>query len=288
MKRICLAILLVFVGFCTINAQDVSGKEVVCVQSFSHADNIGTNYVEMLRNKVIEGMTKTNRFRLIDAESDPVLKAESQRRTQESALNDDNAMLESIKTLGANYVLSGHVASITSTRNVDSKGNVSYNSKVTFQLKVYELSTGTVISNKTFEASSSSLFSLHKTQGDAIVGAVDNADNPMKNFVDEVFKIQGAIVEISESKKDEAKKVYISIGSDKGILKGQKLDVYMEREVAGRKASKLIGELKVEAVEAGDLSFCKVTKGGKEIFEAVNEGKKVTVITKVNGNIFGL
>ncbi|MDD2960607.1 MAG: hypothetical protein PHR45_00800 [Muribaculaceae bacterium] len=288
MKKNCLAILMAFVGICTINAQDVSGKEVICVQSFSHSDNIGTNYVEMLRNKVIEGLTNTNRFRLIDAESDPVLKAESQRRTQESALNDDNAMLESIKTLGANYVLSGHIASITSTRSVDSKGNVSYDSKVAFQLKVYELSTGTVISNKSFEVSSSSLFTSHKTQGDAVVAAIDSAEYPMKDFVDEVFKIQGSIVEISESKKDEAKKVYISIGSDKGILKGQKLDVYMEREVAGRKASKMIGELKVEAVEAGDLSFCKVTKGGKEIFKAVNEGNKVTVITKVNTNIFGL
>lgn len=288
MRQVCLAFTMAILSLLSINAQENSGKDVLCVQSFSRASNIGTNYVEMLRNKIIEGINKTNRLRIIDIESDPVLKAEQARRTQESALNDENAMLESIKTLGANFALSGHVASITTTKNTDSKGGVYYNAKVAFQIKVYDLANGTVMTTKAFESTSSSLFSLYKTHGDATVGAIDNCDSSMKNFVDEVFKLEGKVEEISEQKKDEAKTLYISLGTDKGILKGQKLDVFEEREIAGRKASKLIGELKVEAVEAGDLSLCKVTKGGKEILKAVNEGKKVTVNTKVNNNIFGL
>ena len=54
------------------------------------------------------------------------------------------------------------------------------------------------------------------------------------------------------------------------------------------KVNKLIGEIKVEAVEAGDLSLCKVTKGGKEINAAINENRNTSVISKVNKNIFGL
>ena len=64
--------------------------------------------------------------------------------------------------------------------------------------------------------------------------------------------------------------------------------MYIEKEVAGRKVNKLIGEVKVEAVEAGDLSLCKVTKGGKEINAAINENRTTSVVSKVNGNIFGL
>ena len=96
----------------------------------------------------------------------------------------------------------------------------------------------------------------------------------------------GSVIEIAEAKKDEAKKVYIDLGSDLGITKGQKFDVREEREIAGRKINKVIGELKVESVEAGDISLCKVTKNGKAIQAAFNEGKTLSIITKVDNSIF--
>ena len=188
----------------------------------------------------------------------------------------------------ADNILDGHLISITYVKSSDSKG-ATYTAKVNYSLKVTRVSDNEVINNKTFEASSPTFMSTYRTQGDAAAAAINYAGSQMKDWVDEVFKSVGKIIEVSEVKKDEAKMVYISIGSEEGIQKGQKLDVKVEKTVAGRPISKVIGEIKAEAVEGEDVSLCKVTKNGKAIQAAMAETPDaVTVVTKVNGNILGL
>lgn len=237
-------------------------KESITINNFTYATSVGENYSVAVRNKVIEGVSNMARLNIVEANSDA--------------------------GLSSTYVLDGHVVSFTCTRKTDTKGNINYTAKVAYQLKVTELSNKNLIANKTFEATSPTFLSSYSTEKDAVNAAIDFISTQLKDFIEETFKLKGSIVEISEAKKDEAKKLYINIGSDNGILKGQKLDVYIEKEVAGRKVNKLIGEIKVEAVEAGDLSLCKVTKGGKEINAAINENRNTSVISKVNKNIFGL
>lgn len=257
MKKIILALIAILSTTATF-----AQKESITINGFTYSSGVGESYATAVRNKVIEGIANMARLEIVEATSDA--------------------------GLASNYVLDGHVVSITCTRKTDSKGKVTYNAKVAYQLKVTDTSNQNLVANKTFEASSPSFLTSYSTEVDAANAAIDYISTQLKDFVENTFKLTGSIVEISEVKKDEAKKLYINIGSDKGILKGQKLDVYVEKEVAGRKVNKLIGEIKVEAVEAGDLSLCKVTKGGKEINAAINENRTTSVVSKVNGNILGL
>lgn len=287
MKRVFLNLLSAVLLFGNLYAQDApadpAGKDIVFIESFSYPNNIGSNVVQSLRNKVIEGINLTNRIKLLDSESDPILKAEKSRRSQESAINEENANLESMKTLGAKYVISGHVVSMEAVREKDSSGNVSYTGSVVYQLKVYDLSNGTIIATKDFNQSGLT-GGVGSTTMEAITDAFKSTKLNMERFVDEVFKLEGKIEEIAESKKDEAKKVYINLGELRGIQKGQKFDVFVAREVAGRKTRKLIGELQVDAVEADDLSLASVKKGGKDIMAAIGEGKVLTVESKKDTN----
>lgn len=102
-------------------------------------------------------------------------------------------------------------------------------------------------------------------------------------MVDDAFKIQGKILEISETKKDEAKEVYISIGSDHGVGAGTYFEACLERTIQEHKSFKLIGELKVKNVESENLTLCEVKKGGKEIKAAIDGGQTVIVRTKNKG-----
>ena len=102
----------------------------------------------------------------------------------------------------------------------------------------------------------------------------------MRELVESAFRIEGFVLEISETKKDEAKEVYISIGSDNGVGPDAYFDACIEREIAGRKSAKVIGTLKVKNVEGGDLTLCEVKKGGKEIKQAIDGGQKVVVKSK--------
>ena len=260
-------------------------KKVLVVDDFTYASNVGQNYTLTLRNNVIEGITATQKLQVVDITTDQALMSEVGRRQSESAMSADNAKLEAVKTLGADFILQGHLTSITTTRKVASNGNVSYTSKAMFQLKVINVADGTIRLTKNYDVQSSFL-STHTTEGDAIGESLKFASGKMEDMVDEAFPIEGKIIEIAESKDNKAKKVYVNIGSDAGLSKGQKFDVYVDRTVAGRVASKKIGELKAEAVEAGDLTFCKVTKGDEDIYKYVNEGANVTVKTKVDTSLF--
>lgn len=281
MKKIFFAVLL---AFCATIVSAQAKKDVICVYNFSYSSSVGSNYAEMLRNTIIQGINETGRLTIIDANNEDILKAEMNRRKQENAMNDDNALLEAMKTLGAKYAMTGHLASLTTTSKV-TNGKTYYTAKAVYQLKVYDLTDGSTVSNDTRE-STTSFLSLHTTANDARSEAINYAKLNLDDYVNAIFKVEGAILEIAESKKNEAKKVYIDLGSDRGMQKGQKFDVMEQREVAGRKINKAIGELKIEAVEGGDISLCKVTKNGRDILAAFNDGKTLKIITKVDNSIF--
>lgn len=99
----------------------------------------------------------------------------------------------------------------------------------------------------------------------------------MRELVNEAFKLNGTIIEINESKGDEAKQVYISLGSNHGVTPKGSFKVFVLRTVAGRASRKEIGELKVNAIEGEDLTLCDVKKGGKEIKEAMEAKQTIEV-----------
>ena len=253
MKNVLLLVVLALFSLSTYAA-----RESVLVKPFTHSTSVSQTYCNSVRNKVMEGINNKGRVKVLDSATE------------------------------ADYTLDGQVVSITYTTGRNDKGTT-YSAKINYQLKVTRISDNEIIANKTFEATSSTLFSTFYTKLDAVNSAVDFIDAQIPDFVDEVFKSYGTVIEVAEVKKDAAKKVYISLGSEDGILKGQKLDVRVEKTIGGRTINKVIGEIKVESVEGADISLCKVTKEGKEIQKAMLETPDaVTVVTKVNTNIFGL
>lgn len=248
--------LLLFLAIAMISTCAFPQKNVILVKEFSHASNVGTNYTVAIRNNVIQGIADMQRLQILDEQN-----------------GSDG--------LGATFILDGHVTSIDVTRSTNSSNKTTYSCKINFQLKVTNVEDNTIIASKSLESSASSgiLYSYY-AESDALADAVKYVNSKMKGFVNEVFPLEGEIVEINETKKDEAKQLYIGIGSDHGVIKGQKFDVYAFHEVAGRSVRKKIGELKAEAVEAGDLTLCKVTKEGRAILTAVNEGRRIVAISK--------
>ena len=115
------------------------------------------------------------------------------------------------------------------------------------------------------------------TQDEAISRASAKAVKAVRDFIDENFKLEGTILEISKVKKDDAKEVYISLGSAHGVSEDTYFSVCVTRQIAGRTSFKEIGRLKVIAVEGEDISLCEVKKGGEEIKSAVDAKQNVIV-----------
>ena len=266
------------------------GKPTVFIDYLRRSGNIPFGWVEGLRNSVIEGIQKMERVILIDVDSQDALRIEAQRRSTENiSAGEDNEMdrLSAMNELGAQYIITGHVSSMTATSKKDSEGKTYYDGSVTYTLKVTKSQNGTLIGTKTIQHAG-----LTGGRGgnkeEAIANTITYAVHSMRDFVDEYFKMEGTILEVNVEKKGKAEEVYINLGSMHGVKDAQKFTVYVAREVAGRLAKKEIGRLTTKTVEGEDISLCKVQKGGEEIMKAINDGQTLMIVSREQTLMGGL
>lgn len=255
-------------------------KSVVIIDYFTNTASVDKSDASMLRSKVIDGINAINRVNLIDVESEATLALEASRRNSEMALEDKTARAGVMKTLGANYAIYGSVSKMDADYKTSDSGSY-YVGNIAYSLTVINLENGTVLGTKSFTYTGLT-GNTGSSRNEAIVSTLNRVKQSMDNFVNEYFKLSGTIVEMKEANKkgDQAKSVYISLGSDSGMAKGQLLEVFEVKMIAGKEAEINVGNLKVDEVVACDLSDCSVTKGGKEIMTAFKAGSELRIKTR--------
>lgn len=269
----------------SMNATAQEDKEVIFIDYFYKASDVPFGNSEAIRNKVIESLHNIGRFKIVDVDSQAALRVEKDRREDPSAMGDATARTGEMKSLGANYVISGDVTAVTPMKNRSKEGNVYYTATISFSLKVFDVATGTIKASDTFSFSND-LGGILVTGSDnpdkAIATAIDKIN--LKKFVDANFQLEGTIVQIEVVKKGKAEEVYIDLGSNRGVKAKNRFDVCRETMIAGELATKKIGELVAKEVVSGKRTLCKVTDGGVEIKDASDKGEKlIIVLTKTGG-----
>lgn len=262
-------------------ASEAKGKPTVFIDYFSRSSDVSEIWAEALRNNVIEGIQNTNRVILIDVDTQSALRKEKARREAENvSTGDDNDMerVAVMQQLGANYLIKGLVNSVAVTKSTTDDGNVYYSATLTYTLKVIDPKTGTLVGTKTLKHGGGLTdMTTGDTQDEAVSKISARAIKGVRVFIDENFQMEGTILEISAEKKGEAKEVYISLGSENGVGGDTNFEVFVSRQVAGRDSRKLVGSLKVKAVEGADISLCEVKKGGKEIKDAMDAQQAIVI-----------
>lgn len=258
-----------------------TGKPSVYIDYFTRSTSVPFVWVEGLRNHVIEGIQNMDRVILTDVDSQDALRIEKERRESgELSSGEDNDMerVAAMSQLGANYIIQGFVSSMTTNKEKLNDGSTYYSASIAYTLKVINPKDGTLVGSKTFKHGEGITdISTGDTQDEAISRASAKAVKAVRDFIDENFKLEGTILEISKVKKDDAKEVYISLGSAHGVSEDTYFSVCVTRQIAGRTSFKEIGRLKVIAVEGEDISLCEVKKGGEEIKSAVDAKQNVIV-----------
>jgi len=245
-------------------------KPVVYAGSFTYADNIEVSSVLEVRSAIVSGIIDTQRFDLIDADSKDQLNTEAERRSSEEAMADKAARAGAMQEKAAQYILYGYIAQCEGIAS-DTEGGFKYSGEVKFTVKVVQTSDKKVVASKDFNLSGFKSGGGDTPQA-AISDALRHVKNDMKNFVDENFKLKAVVLgEGFETKRDKMQTCLITLGSDHGVEKGQRLDVSVVEIIAGREVNKVIGQITIEQVMAGDLSKCKVSRNGEEILKAMND-----------------
>lgn len=185
-------------------------------------------------------------------------------------------------------VFDGTIGTVTTTSEnevtKDDKGvkhdNVKYMAVITATINIKDGRSGEIITTipvNTNDYSWTWVESAEKALGNALANVRKKVTTHLNLF----FPLYASIVEGDRAKKDKQKEVYIDLGELDGAFKGMTFTVYTLKTVAGREAKKEIGRLKIEEVMGDDISLCKVTKGGVQIKQCIDNGEDL-VITSTN------
>ncbi len=269
MKKILSVVAALFFMTLTASAQD---KPVVCIEDFTNSSNLRPSYAKQLQNEIVSGISATTRVTIVQPSSFGKLP------------KDPTEYENALKAKGVNFILKGTLNDYTTGTSksvIDGKSYIT--AEVSYTLSLIDIETHLTISSDTEKCT----YNTGSSDSDALTKAIDAASDNMKKYVDRHFKISATIKALDQvDPKKGAKTVYITIGSDAGITKGDILEVSAEVNIAGEKARKKIGEVKVNEIMSGTLSLCSVKNGGLEIKKAFEEGTQMTVMTRPKRNIF--
>lgn len=274
------------------SAQEKTG---VGIMAFTYVQGAAKSQdVNSIQETVTNAFVKTKRFNIVDRSKMDALKKEKDLQKSEDFI--DGTVIAQGVSLGANFLISGHVISAqaeqmeTSPDATTGKVTITYKAKLSISLKVIDVATGQVVTSETIEPKGGSALGgmmgmAPSTPEAAISKAIKGIEDKVDDFVNKNFPATFPIVEIQEKdSKGSATKLMIAGGSGFNLKKGDKLKVVEVSiiEVNGKKLErkKDLGDLKITKVEDENFSTCSVSSGGIEINAKFEAKAKLLVITK--------
>lgn len=268
MKKLSMILLMVL---CSIGIY--AKKQVVYVEYFSYSTEIGTVRTEQVRNAVISSLASYQHIQVVDVASQSSLAQEKDRRSEEDALEDETARIGKMKKLGANFLVQGYVSTLDITEKVEynKKGEAKtrYNAVMSYSIKVIDCENGTLLSTDMYSYDCKNC----KNSEECVQKMLKKVPKSVKEVVTKNFKLSSIILDsdYESNNKDKLIKCYINLGEDDGVVSGTVFAVKQAIIKVGRVSWVEIGEIVVENIVAGDLALCKVKKGAKEIYTALEE-----------------
>ncbi|MBO8472647.1 MAG: hypothetical protein IAB81_03345 [Bacteroidetes bacterium] len=248
-------------------------KPRMYINDFEVAGGVSDSDAAAIRQAVIDAINKTQRFELATSDMESALSQEIQRRSSEAAMHDDATRNEILMEAGCKYVMSGNIIKCTVESTRLDNGSISYSCVMSYSVTVAEVATSTTVATQKFD-SNDGLFSGAWDSATSADGAKANAvkriEKDIEGFIVEYFPLDGTVIPMDyEVKKDKVLSCYISLGTGQGIKTGDIFAILAPKVVIGQVTYSEIGRVKVEEVVSDAISRCKVTKGQKELFSAL-------------------
>lgn len=271
MKKLLLTAVALVVSVASLMAEN--SKPRIFVEYFKVSSDVSNADASKIRLAVIDALTKTKRFEIATEDSQGSINEESERRSSTAAMHDQKARTEVITAAAHDYILKGEVHNCSYSTTVLEDGSKSYSCLIQFTLSATEVATSTTIATQQFDSKtgliSGAMYSSSTEEG-ALTNALTQIDEKIAKFVIEYFPNQGTIIPSDFGfKKDKVVSCYIDLGSDNGVKEGDTFVILAPKVVMGKLTYNEIGKLKISEIVSGEFSNCKVTKGHKELYQAL-------------------
>ncbi|MDR1884504.1 MAG: penicillin-binding protein activator LpoB [Prevotella sp.] len=223
---------------------------------------VESKYNGAVTEKVVEILTQTKRFQVVDRTSMDKVYQELELQKSEAFIDSKNTAEQGV-AMAAESIITGHIVKLPVYRMTNGDGSTrGYKASVYFQLKVVDVATGLSNEATSFEGKASKEMLSPES---AVANATASLENELRDYFLKNFPVKAKISKIIETKKEEAKKVLINAGKLQGLKVGDKLSVERIETLDGQAYPSVIGEIKVETLAGESFSECSVSKGGEQI-----------------------
>jgi hypothetical protein len=260
--------------FCFVNSlfgySQTEVKPVVGVSEFTK--EVDSKYASSVAEKVVQVVTNTKRFIVVDRTSYDKVKQELEFQKSEAFLDSKNTVKQDA-ALAAQFMIIGHVVkmNIFAMKNPDGSIN-GYKASAAFTLKVNNVETGNTTEAENFQTSVSSLMLSPES---ALNEALNSIEPELFSYFIKTFPLITKISKVLTTKKDGAATVLIAGGKSFGFNEGDKLIVEKVEMIDGQPYPTKIGEIKITKIAGDHFSECAVSEGGKEILASFNAAEKL-------------
>jgi len=265
---------LVFFLICIVNSlpgySQTDTKSVVGVAAFT--SEVDSKYTRAVAEKVVQVVTNTKRFNVVDRTSYDKVKQELELQKTEAFLDSKNTAKQDA-ALAAEYMIIGHIIkmNIYAMKNTDGSVN-GYKASVAFILKVNQVETSKTTEAESFQTEVSPLTLSPES---AVNEALKSIELNLTTYFNKTFPLITKISKILATEKDKAVSILVAGGKDFGFKEGDKLIVEKIEMIDGKPYPSQIGQIKILKIAGTDFSECSVLDGGKEILSRFNAAEKM-------------
>lgn len=246
MKRIFAYILLAIGALNAFSNND--NRSVVGVAQFTCDQE--SPYTGLVTEKVVEMLTNTKRFRVVDRTSHDKIRDELELQKSEAFMDSKNLVEQDI-AVAAEKMITGHIVKIPVYRMKNGDGSTrGYKASVGFEMKVVDVATGLSSEATSFQGKASKECLSPEA---AVTMAMTSIQNEISDWFKTEFPVTCGISKIIDDKT-----VLVNSGLAQGISPGDILVVDLVEELDGLPYHQNIGEIKVSKSAGQYFSECQV------------------------------
>lgn len=274
-KRIFCLSLIMLCSICVALAQ----RPRVYIPPFKYSGKDLRNLLPQFRSAVMSGIGSSNRLEVIEYLGSSEM---SPAEIYEAALAAQADYILQCELFNHNLTDAVNlIASLASA--VENKPGYIYDN-LSYKVQLTRVSDRVVVnSSKLSNASGASTgrYTSAYAMDAATYNVMSWAGQQMRRYIEAYFPLEARIVEAVDVKQGKVQTLYINLGTYSQVNPKTKFIVYELKKVGNDQVREQIGELRVEKVNGDNLSLCKVKKGAKEIYDAMQSGKELLVISTV-------
>lgn len=250
---------------------DGDDRQVVGVAEFSCKEN--SPYVRLVTEKVVEMLTNSRRFRVVDRTSRDKIVQELELQKSEAFMDSEN-LVEQDVAVGAEKLITGEIVKIPVYRIKNRDGSVrGYKASVAFQMKIVDVATGLSTEATSFEGKASEECLSPES---AVTMAMMSIQDQIAEYFRINFPLRAKLMKILQEKNGVAEVILIKAGKKYGVRVGDKFDVESVEELEGELLPTALGVATVTELKGEAYAECKVSKStGRNLYEHFSANKKI-------------